>query len=139
LFGGALGKVVDARIEPTVGFDPFEREVLLQHAAHGCISVWCMTSERAYPFVFRPRRIRGVIPYAQLIYCHDVADFVHFAGPLGRYLALRGRPLVILDADGPIHGLVGVFRRGSMPKYFRGPQRPRLGDLAYTEYALLGV
>jgi hypothetical protein len=26
-----------------------------------------------------------------------------------------------------------------MPKYFKGPQRPRLGDLAYTEYALLGV
>jgi len=26
-----------------------------------------------------------------------------------------------------------------MPRYFRGPQRPRLGDLAYTEIAMLGV
>jgi hypothetical protein len=26
-----------------------------------------------------------------------------------------------------------------MAKYFKGPQRPRLGDLAYTEYAVLGV
>ena len=54
-------------------------------------------------------------------------------------LARRGRPFVIVDANDPIPGLVGVFRRGSMPKYFKGPQRPRLGDLAYTEYALLGV
>ena len=36
-------------------------------------------------------------------------------------------------------GLVGIFRRGSKPKYFKGPQRPRLGDLAYTEYAIMGV
>jgi hypothetical protein len=138
-FSGTGVKVLDARIAPAVGFDPFEQEVLLQHAAVGCISVWCMTAEHAYPFVFRPRRIRGVIPYAQMIYCHDLADFVRLAGPLGRYLALRGRPLVVVDANAPIPGLVGVFRRGSMPKYFRGPQRPRLGDLAYTEYALLGV
>ena len=32
-----------------------------------------------------------------------------------------------------------MFRRGRMTKYFKGPQRPRLGDLAYTEYAVLGV
>ena len=51
----------------------------------------------------------------------------------------RGRPVVIVDANEPIPGLVGVFRRGSKPKYFKGPQRPRLGDLAYTEYGILGV
>jgi hypothetical protein len=101
--------------------------------------VWCETAERAYPFVFRPRLVKAVIPCAQLIYCRDIADFVRFAGPLGRFLARRGRPLVILDANGRIPGLVGLFSRGSMPKYFKGPQRPRLGDLAYTEYALLGV
>jgi hypothetical protein len=36
-------------------------------------------------------------------------------------------------------GLVGLYRGGSMPRYFKGPQKPRLGDLAYTEYAVLGV
>jgi hypothetical protein len=35
--------------------------------------------------------------------------------------------------------LVGTFRPGRMAKYFKGPQRPRLGDLAYTEYVVLGV
>ena len=74
-----------------------------------------------------------------MIYCADLGDLVRFAGPIGRYLARRGWPLVIIDANGPIAGLTGIFRHGSMAKYFKGPQRPRLGDLAYTEYALLGV
>jgi hypothetical protein len=137
--GGAGIEVFDAHKRPTGSFDPFEQELLRQHAEHGCISLWCATSERAFPFVFRPRLVEGLVPCAQLIYCRDIADFARFAGPLGRYLALRGRAIVIVDADGPIPGLVGIFRRGSKPKYFKGPQRPRLGDLAYTEYAILGV
>ena len=131
--------VFDAHQRPTASFDPFEQEVLLQHAVHGCISLWCETAERAHPFVFRPRLVKGFIPCAQLIYCRDIADFACFAGPIGRHLALRGRPVVIVDSNGPIPGLVGIFRSGSKPKYFKGPQRPRLGDLAYTEYAILGV
>ncbi len=139
LFGGAGVTVFDAHDPPAVSFDPSEQEVLRQHAEHGCISLWCVTSEHAYPFVFRPRLAKGLIPCAQMIYCRDIADFVRFAGPIGRYLARRGRPFVIVDANEPLPGLVGTFRRGSMPKYFKGPQRPRLGDLAYTEYAVLGV
>jgi hypothetical protein len=46
---------------------------------------------------------------------------------------------VIIDANAPIPGLVGGYSRGNMPKYFKGPQRPRLGDLAYTEHAVMGV
>ena len=131
--------VFPASLEPTVPFDPFEQDVLRQHAEHGCISLWCVQGGHAYPFVFRPRLAKGIVPCTQLIYCHDIADFARFAGPLGRYLALRGRPIVITDANGPIAGIAGMFFRGSMPKYFRGPQRPRLGDLAYTEYAILGI
>jgi hypothetical protein len=132
-------EVIEGREQPPLSTDAFEHEVVVQHAEHGCISVWCITADAAYPFVFRPRLVKGFVPCAQLIYCRDMADFARFAGPLGRYLALRGRAVVIVDANGPIPGLIGVFRRGSKPKYFRGPQRPRLGDLAYTEYAILGV
>ena len=139
LFGGERVKVFGGERRPAAAFDPFEQEVLSQHAALGCISLWCETAERAYPFVFRPRLVRFVIPCAQLIYCRDIADFVRFAGPLGRFLAARGQPLVIVDANRRIPGLVGFFARGSMPKYFKGPQRPRLGDLAYTESAVFGL
>jgi hypothetical protein len=137
--GGAEAEVFDVERQPAAIFDPFEQETLAQHTAHGCIGIWCATPERTYPFVFRPRLVKGFVPCAQLIYCRDIADFGRFAGPIGRYLALRGRPVVIVDANDPIPGLVGVFCRGSKPKYFKGPHRPRLGDLAYTEYAILGV
>jgi hypothetical protein len=139
LFGGRKAEVIDAVEQPDIPCDPFDREVLLQHAALGCDSVWCVAAEQASPFVFRPRLVKGRVPCAQLIYCRDVADFVRFAAPIGRFLARRGKFFVVIDANGPIPGLVGWFQRGKMPKYYKGPQRPRLGDLAYTEYALLGV
>jgi hypothetical protein len=139
LFGSPGVAILDAHTRPAVAFDPLEQDILLQHADLGCISLWCATSERAYPFVFRPRRVKRLLPCAQLIYCRDVGDFVHFAGPLGRRLLRHGRPFVIIDANAPMPGLVGLYRGGSMPRYFKGPQKPRLGDLAYTEYAVLGV
>jgi hypothetical protein len=139
VFAAGKAEVFDVRRQPSVTFDAFDRAVLVEHSAYDCISLWCATSERAYPFVFRLRLVKGFVPCAQLIYCRDIADLARFAGPIGKYLLRRGRPFVILDANRPVPGLVGIFRRGSKPKYFKGPQRPRLGDLAYTEYAILGV
>jgi hypothetical protein len=139
LFGGPKAEVFEAKRQPNVPFDPRDREMLAAHASHGCLSLWCVTPERACPFVFRPRLVRGVIPCAQLIYCSDMGDFVRFAGPVGRKLARRGLPFVIVDANAPIAGLLGWYSRGNMPKYFKGPRRPRLGDLAYTEHAVMGV
>jgi hypothetical protein len=139
LFGsGEKVQVLDGRVRPTVAFDPLEQEILLQHAELGCISLWCATSECAFPFVFKPWRSMKVVPSARLIYCRDIDDFVRFAAPIGSVLARRGRALVVIDANGSMPGLSGVFR-GNMPKYYRGPERPRLGDLAYTEFVILGV
>jgi hypothetical protein len=137
-FTGTRVKVFGAHRQPEVSFDPADRQLLLEHAAFGCISLWCATSECAYPFVFRWHPAKAVVPCAQMIYCHDIAEFVRFAGPIGRFLTLRGSPFVRVDANGPIPGLVGKFFRHRGPKYFKGPQRPHLGDLAYTEYALWG-
>jgi len=139
LSAGDQAEIFGPAPPPAIPADPFEQKVVRQHAEHGCISLWCVAGGSAYPFVFRPRLVKGFIPCAQLIYCRDIADFARFAAPIGRYLARCGRPIVIADANGPIIGLPGIFRRGSKPKYFKGPQRPRLGDLAYTEYAILGV
>jgi hypothetical protein len=138
LFDDTPVEVFEPDRAPDVEFDPAERELLLQHQAYGCVSVWCATPKRAHGFVFRPSRTK-FIPSVRLIYCRDVDDFVRFAGPIGRFLAGRGRMLVAIDANDPIPGLFGVFLRGKAPKYFKGAQRPRLGDIAYTEYAMLGV
>ena len=61
LFGSPGVAILDARTRPTVAFDPLEHDILLQHAELGCISLWCATSERAYPFVFRPRRVKTAV------------------------------------------------------------------------------
>ena len=132
-------KVVPGYTCPDAHFESFERDLLSDHSAYGCMSLWCVTPDRAYPFVFRPRVVKGFIACTQLIYCRDVEDFVRFAQPIGWFLALRGRPLVILDSNGQIPGLVGKYLDGRMPKYFKGQDRPRLGDLAYTEAAMFGV
>ncbi len=124
---------------PDAPHEPFERDLLVEHASYGCIAFWAVTRERAHPFVLRPRIVKSVVPCAQLIYCRDVADLVRFAGPIGRFLAWRRRPVVVVDANGPIEGLVGRYFDNTMPKFYRGPVCPRLGDLAFTETALFGM
>jgi hypothetical protein len=124
---------------PGVPFDESHYLLLRDHHSYGCISLWCVTRERAYPFVFMPRWLKGVIPSAQLIYCPDIGDFVRFARPIGRHLAARGRPLVVIDSNGPIAGLAGRYFEGRAPKYFKGGATPRLGNLAYTEAVMFGI
>ena len=128
---------VDAAAD--VHFDSFELDLLTIHKVHGCLSLWCKTSTGAYPFAFLPRLAKGVMPCMQLIYCRDIQGFVRFARPIGRYLTARGRPLVIIDSNGPIPGLVGKYFSNKAPKYFKGPERPRFGDLAYTEAVMFGL
>lgn len=135
--GGA--RVVDARSEPGAPFDPHERDLLLDHAEWGCISLWCVTPERAFSFVFRRRMFKNMAPCAQLIYCMDIDSFRRFARPLGVYLAKRLIPLVLVNANEPLEGIVGWRQPEISPKYFRGPKQPRVGDLAYTETAMFGI
>lgn len=119
--------------------EPFERDLMARHAAYGCLTFWCVSAGRAYPFVFRRCLFKGVLPFAQLIYCRDVADIARFAGPLGRHLLLHGCAVVAIDANAPVRGLAGRYFAGWKPKYFKGPEPPRLGDLADTETALFGI
>jgi hypothetical protein len=132
-------RIFDADYRPPIGCDQAEHELLLQHAEYGCISLWCATPERAYPFIFHRRLVKGCIPCAQLIYCRAIEDLVRFAAPIGRCLARRAILAVIIGANGPVPGLTGVFRSGILPRYFKGAQPPSLADVAYTEFAVLGV
>ena len=131
-------RAVKADIYQRAEIAAFEYELLIDHARYGCMSLLCETRYGAYPFVFRPRAHRG-IACAQLVYCRSVDQFVRFAGPIGRFLLARGRPLVVINSNGPIPGLIGKYFDGRMPKYFKGPDCPPLGNLAYTETAMFGM
>jgi hypothetical protein len=119
-----------------------ELAMLKRHSSYGCLSLVCRTAEEAIPFIFFPlRKRRGIIPLPalQLGFCREIADYVRCAGAIGRYLLWRGRPIIIFNANGPIAGLMGIYSEARGRKYFKGPHRPRLGDLADTELAIFGM
>jgi len=123
------------------GVSGSEADLLKRHAAYGGLSLVCRTAGRASPFILIPMRIRrGCIapPAMQLIYCRDIADYVACAGAIGRLLLRRGKISVIVDANGPIEGLCGLYTEKRGRKYFKGPHRPHLGDLSDTELVLYG-
>ena len=139
------GMIVEAVTPDTAsiaGLPDHELAMLTRHAGYGCLSLVCRTANEAIPFIFfRLRKRRGIIPLPalQLGFCHEVSDYVRCAGAIGRYLLRRGSPIVILDANGPVAGLAGVYSEARGRKYFKGPRRPRLGDLADTELAIYGM
>jgi hypothetical protein len=138
--GGARASVARAApgLAPGQDLSCAEVSLLLDHARWGCLSLVCTSEGQRYPFVFARRRRSGVIPFAYLLYCRDLDSFVRHARPLGRFLAMRGMPLVVIDTDGPLQGIPGRYRQG-YPKYYKGPDLPRPEDLAYTERAVFGV
>ena len=68
----------------------------------------------------------------------DIADYVACAGVIGSVLLGRGKLSVILDANGPVPGLRGIYTERRGRKYFKGPLKPRLGDLSDTELVIYG-
>ncbi len=120
------------------GVSASEADLLTTHARYGCLSLICTAEGGVHPFVFVRTHIpwKSIpVPAARLAYCRNIEEFVRFAGPLGRYLARRRIPLVLIDSEGPIPGLVGKFLDWG-PKFFRGPHRPHPGDLAFTELVM---
>ena len=123
------------------GLSACEVDLLVRHAGSGCLSLVCRRADGVFPFILLPMRIRRgwlAPPAMQLIYCRDIADYVACAGAIGRHLLARGKVAVICDANGRIPGLVGLYTEARGRKYFKGPQRPRLGDLTDTELVIYG-
>ena len=145
LAGGGRGMRVETVGADTKAVDRLpdtDLELLRRHAEYGCLSLVCHTREGALPFIFfHLRKRRGIIPVPAMLlgYCNSVADYVRCAAVLGRYLLRHGAPVVIVDANGPVAGLTGVYREPQGRKYFKGPHRAALGDLADTELAIYGM
>jgi hypothetical protein len=123
------------------GLADTEVELLTRHARYGCLSLVCRTAGGPLPFILLPMRIRrGWIapPAMQLIYCRDIAEYVQCAGAIGRALIRHGKLSVVLDSNGPVPGLAGIYSGARGRKYFKGPHPPRLADLTDTEFVLYG-
>lgn len=134
--------VPNAHVQPFTngdapGLTPFESDLLRQHAGFGCLSLIVRDGDAAHPFVFQQHRVKNLVPVARLLYCRDIQDVARYAGPLGRFLLRHiGATLVRLDANAPMPELIGWYSDKRGRKYAKGPNPPRLGDLAFTEAAL---
>ena len=139
---GMTVETVSADAASIEGLSDAELELLTRHARYGCLSLICRTpGENPVPFILLPMRIRRGLfapPAMQLIYCRDIAEYVQCAGAIGRALLWRGKFGVMLDANGPVPDITGIYSGARGRKYFKGPNRPRLADLTDTELVLYG-
>jgi hypothetical protein len=137
---GMRVEIVQQDAQAVDGLSRADVALLARHAAYGCLSLACRVADgRSFPFVLQPMRTRRIaLPAMQLIYCHDVTDYVACAGAIGRFLLRRGRISVALDANGRMKDLVGIYRAWRVRKYFKGPRCPRLADLSDTELVIYG-
>lgn len=116
--------------------------VLRRHQQMGCQVVVCDEGDKATGLIFRRYRIRSgrlVLPAMLVIHAPDRPQLIRIAGNLGRYFAWKAAPILVMDADGPVEGLKGIYTETRGRKYFKGPHRPFLCDLADSEFAILGV
>jgi hypothetical protein len=122
----------------SAGLSDAETQVLSDHASFGCIVFCIELADRLSPFIFLRRRIKSVLPCAQLIYCQSLDDLVAHSRAVWCWLAARGFPFMIVDASGPIEGLTGHYVSGKASKYVKGPLPAKAIDHTYSEMVLLG-
>jgi hypothetical protein len=138
----ARTEIIKADAPSVAELQAAESALLVDHARYGCLSIVCRTPQGAEPFILMPFRMRQgkiALPAMQLVYCRDIESFKRCANAIGREVTKRGRPIVILKANGKIDRLAGFYTEKRGRKYFRGPQPPALADLTNTEPVLFGV
>ncbi len=127
----------DGATLPPGDLAPEDRAVLQDHAGYGCVCIVAEHRGRPVPMVFAVRRRLGVVGLAILTWCPAPELVARLLPAAGRVLARRGLWVTVLDADGPIPGIPGVYH-GGRPKYARGPNPPHAYDHAYSERAMFG-
>jgi hypothetical protein len=112
-----------------------EAQLLRDHRAMGWISLTVEKDGIVAPFVFKPHRLDR-FPVMDVMFCRGAEDLRRCAPALARHFLPRGRLGFLIDGD--IEAMLSHYVEGAEPRYFKGPYRPVLGDLAYTERALFG-
>jgi hypothetical protein len=118
---------------------PMLDKLMRSHVEMGCLGLIGEKEGQYFPFLFVRRRIKGVLPAWQLIYVRELQEFSEFARSIGWFLLKNGSPLLICDGNERPLGMPGKFLHGKVPKYYKGPDRPELCDLSFTEIVVFGI
>jgi hypothetical protein len=123
-------------VSETIPEDLPEAQLLRDHRAMGWISLMVEKDGIVSPFVFKQRRLdKPPLPVMDVMFCRGPEDFQRCAPALARYFLPRSLGFLI---DGDSDGMLSHYAEGKEPRYFKGPHRPVLGDLAYTEKVIFG-
>ena len=114
-----------------------EAQLLRDHRAMGQISLTVEKDGIVSPFVLKPRRLdKPPVPVMDVMFTRSPDDLRRCAPALARHFLPRGSLGFLIDGD--MEGLLSHYVEGKEPRYFKGPHRPALGDLAYTEKVIFG-
>jgi hypothetical protein len=114
-----------------------EAKLLGDHRKMGWISLVVEKDGIVSPFVFKPRMLkRPPLPMMDVMFTRSPDDFRRCAPALARHFLCRGSLGFLIDGD--MEGHLSHYVEGKEPRYYKGPYRPILGDLAYTEKAVFG-
>ena len=122
-------------VSEAIPHDLPEAQLLRDHRAMGWISLTVEKDGIVSPFVLRPRRLdRPPVPVMDVMFCRGAEDLRRCGGALARHFLPRGSLGFLIDGD--MEAMLSHYVEGKEPRYFKGPHRPILGDLAYTEKVL---
>jgi hypothetical protein len=103
----------------------------------GWISLTVEKDGMVSPFVLKPYRLdKPPVEVMEVMFCRGAEDLRRCAPALARYFLPRGSLGFLIDGD--METRLSHYEEGREPRYFKGPYRPVLGDLAYTEKAVFG-
>jgi hypothetical protein len=112
-----------------------EAQLLRDHGGMGWISLVVERDGLVSPFVFKPRRLeRPGVKVMDVMYCRSAEDLRRCLPALAKYFLPRGAFAFLMDGD--MEATLSHYAEGKEPRYFKGPHRPILGDLAYSEKVL---
>ena len=143
------GQRVEAFREANAGaLSVRERAIAQDHAGYGSIVLVCRDGATARALVLHPHRIKALprwrasptLACYQLVYGPEGDALAGWLGAVGRHLLARhGMLFLMLDANGPMPGVVARYRDGREPRYAKGPHPVPVGDLSYTERVFFGA
>jgi len=124
-------------VSDTISDDLPEAQLLRDHRAMGLTVLTVTKDGSTSPFVFQPRRLdKPPVKMMDVLFCRGTDDLKRCAPALARHFLPRGVMGFLID--GRVDGLFSRYVEGKEPRYYKGPWRPTLGDLAYTEKVLFG-
>ena len=124
-------------VSQTIPGDLPEAQLLRDHRAMGLISLTVEKDGIVSPFVLKPRRLdKPPVPVMDVMFTRAPDDLRRCAPALARHFLPRGCLGFLIDGD--MQGRLSHYVEGKEPRYFKGPHRPVLGDLAYTEKVIFG-